>query len=472
MLTVQKSQTFTRVRPLVAASLLLLLAGTVHAGTLVDPFSDFSKIANHSVNWKLETDHPEYFNGSTSRLTRENATSAWIVYHESNITGFTIIASVWVPLRQPFHPLPLTAETSPDGTTWTSIAVSATPAGQGTHVSDPASGSDGGFFPIEYSSANPIPPGCNYVRFTLGPGGPGIPVFVLGAWTPELQEITITYGDALAPEGGGSAESSLTLSAPAVRAATSTSSSVPPPTLTAVIAKPLDIRGGFTVLAAGDRACLEWLPIPQATRYRIDRSTDAGQTETVYDSNDAVTSFVDKGLTGGRQYCYRLIGFQPDGTVVGTENVSVTVVKEAVILYDPFSDWGETDSHSDNLGLLNVEGLGSCVQRTSSGTGSFVYNLPGTVSFAFAVAFSGDFAGQVSVDASPDGSTWMPVEIANTDPVACGSNHFETVCSPESELAGNTNYLRVNLSGDSATSNSPAIAAMRVVYGVAWTAHR
>ncbi|MGO8672441.1 MAG: hypothetical protein ACLQVD_13890 [Capsulimonadaceae bacterium] len=448
MSSVQASQTVSCVRATVATLVFLISTGTAGAATLVDPLNDFSQMAGHTANWTFRTDHPEYFGGKLSRLTRTDTNAASIVYHLQDIRDFRITTSL------AGSPVPTTVEVSKDGSTWASLTSTDSPGpisiGQGPD------GQQTAWRGVIVHPFAPIPPGCNYLRFTVGSGGGS-----QSSWTLQVEQVAIEYVD------GGGIQIAAAKPAPA-DAKTAAAA--------AVIVPPLEIPGGFTALGASDSASIQWLPIQSASRYAMNRSDDEGASYKPIATDVNSTSYVDKGLKANQTYSYQLVGLKDDGSPVATETVSVRPLKGVVLMTDAFDDWGQADSHTDNVAITRFAGIANCVTRTSTDFGSVVYNVPGALRFAFTTYLNGDAAGQVSVDASPDGQTWVPVRLVYTQPDQLDNGgHMATVWAPATDLPGGTNYVRINLLGNASLKDamdSPALAFVRVAYGASgpeWT---
>ncbi|MGO8672341.1 MAG: hypothetical protein ACLQVD_13375 [Capsulimonadaceae bacterium] len=428
---------------LILASFVVFVSGVAPAAAdvLVDTFTDFSKITSRTNNWKFSTDHPERVGNYQSRLSRTDANAASIVYHLQGISNFDVVVAVWG--QQMMQKVELSA----DGKNWY------TPLQGETRISD----QQYGFEVVDVPQLAPLEPGMNYLRLTIGPGVPGSDANGPFVWSPQVCKVSIAYSGAVLAVTTPSASAT----APAN---TGTPTAAPTPTV-----PELTIPGGLTALAASGSASIQWLPIPNASNYVLKRSDDGGASFKDVASNISLNYYVDKGLSSETGYSYRVVGQKSDGSPVATETVSVKPIHGAVLMTDPFDDWGQADSHSDNVQLTRFDGLVNCVKRTTTDFGSVVYNLPGTVRFAFTTYIAGDIVGQVSADSSPDGQTWSPVKLAYTEPVPFGdAGHYAAVWAPDADLPGGTNYIRINLLGDpnaKGAPDTPALGLVRIAYG-------
>ncbi|MGO8671237.1 MAG: hypothetical protein ACLQVD_07740 [Capsulimonadaceae bacterium] len=462
---------------IIAVLAAILFAAPSHAAVLTDTFEDYSKMDSHTGNWRIVTDNPQYFQGAQSRLVRTDAEAASICYHLTNIRDYRVFLHNY-GLNEP----PVLVELSPDGTHWTPQPSGDT--GNGFDSSGPSTSPSTEItfnltragvpnIPLFWSRIvvpkSALPQGANYLRLTVGPGVSGVNADGPFIWTPQLSQITITYN---ADNAGlvvpGNSESDAPAGVVEIPSPVAREQPATPPARVrpSVDVSSMSIPGGLTALAASDSAAIQWLPIQSADHYVIERSDDEGATFKPINSVTTSDYCVDTGLKAEQEYRYKLVGLTSDGTPLGKEIVSVTPIRGAVMMTDPFDDWGQADSHTDNLQLTRFDGLDNCVERTTADAGSVVYNLPGTVVFAFTTFFSGDLAGQVSVDCSPDGQTWEPVRLVNTPPVPYGAGgHFASVWAPARSLPGNSNYIRIHLVGLPGSMASPALAFVRVAYG-------
>ncbi|MGO8672342.1 MAG: hypothetical protein ACLQVD_13380 [Capsulimonadaceae bacterium] len=418
-------------------------AAPAFAGVLVDNFSDFSQITWRTDNWKFSVDNPARVGGFFSRLSRTDAKAASIVYHMEGIAGYDLILARW----RSGAAVPEEIDVSPDGKNWVTTVQKVVDI-----VEDEVTGRAG----MEVQHITPqdgISAGMNYIRVTIGPGVPASDANGPFVWDPQLCKMSIEYtGHVFEVQASA---------APTPAATSGTPQAAP-------TIPELSVPGGLTVLAASDTAAIQWLPIPSASSYAVNRC-DEGDSFKPVATGVSSNYYVDKGLKPNQNYSYRLVGLKGDGSPIATETVSVKPLKGAVMMTDSFDDWQQADSHTDNVDLAKFIGIANCAKRTSTDFGSVVYNLPGAVRFAFTTYLSGDIDGQVSVDSSTDGQNWTPVRLAYTQPVPFGdATHFASVWAPYNDLPGGTNYLRINLLGESgakASADTPALACVRVAYG-------
>jgi len=128
------------------------------------------------------------------------------------------------------------------------------------------------------------------------------------------------------------------------------------------------------------------------------------------------------------------------------------------------TDWSNIADHGENLSFDQAAGNVAVVRRTTADAQSLTYNLPGSVKFQANVYYQGSVTGQFSADASPDGATWTPIKIVNAPPSDIGGNWSVSVVSADGPLPSHTNFVRFNLSGQSAAF-SPEVGAIRITYG-------
>ncbi|MGO8673828.1 MAG: hypothetical protein ACLQVD_21025 [Capsulimonadaceae bacterium] len=444
------------------ALFLSLTPGPTRADILVDKITDFTHIESHTDNWKFASDNPQRFEGRTSRLQRTDGNEASIVYHFKGISNYDVYYTYWA------YPSPaIKIDISADGTTWY----------PNTWWDFNNHGISGiyDWRSEDLKPQNPLPGWVNYVRITIPAGVFKVVASGPSFWSPQIDQVTIAWsGDLVTVQGATKPNAEITSpgtpGTPGAPGAPGSSTTPTTPAAAPVEAPALSIPGGLTAMAASDTASIQWVPIQSASTYTVKRSDDLGVTYTPLASNVSSNYYVDKGLKN-QNYCYRLVGLKGDGSAVATESVSVKPIKGAVMMTDPFDDWSQADSHTDNMELAKYDGIANCAKRSTTDFGSVVYNLAGSVRLAFTTFFSGDITGQLSVEASSDGQEWTPIKMAYTQPEPFGnpnSGHFSSVWAPTSDLPAGTNYLRINLLGDpnqKTVADTPAIADVRIAYG-------
>ncbi len=142
--------------------------------TLTVPLADWSQTSSHSANWKFDNTNPQYFNGDTSRATRTSNTAETIVWHRFGVSTFS--ANVEFCCTSQFQGT-VTIETSPDGTTWTTLpTVSSTPVN---------TGNGGAWYSTVYTPNAVLPGGTNYLRLTFANDA--------NIWSPQLLQMSIVY---------------------------------------------------------------------------------------------------------------------------------------------------------------------------------------------------------------------------------------------------------------------------------------
>ena len=142
--------------------------------TLTDSLADWSQTFNHSANWKFDSSSPQYFNGDTTRVTRTTNTAETIVWHRPGVTSFS--ANVEFCCTSHFLGT-VTMETSPDGTTWTTLPTSSSPP--------TSTGNGGAWYSTTYTPNAVLPGGTNYLRLTFANDA--------NIWSPQLLQMFIVY---------------------------------------------------------------------------------------------------------------------------------------------------------------------------------------------------------------------------------------------------------------------------------------
>jgi hypothetical protein len=125
-----------------------LSAGT----TIVDELADWSRVFARSTGLRFDHSNPTLFNGDRTRLTRSAKKAQYVIYRLSNMTGFELKA---------YHAKGLGVRVygSPDGRTWTPIALGSTnPA--------PTVGGHGWSF-VELLPAAPLARGTSQLKIVL-----------------------------------------------------------------------------------------------------------------------------------------------------------------------------------------------------------------------------------------------------------------------------------------------------------------
>ncbi|CAH1217611.1 hypothetical protein PAECIP111891_04602 [Paenibacillus allorhizoplanae] len=142
--------------------------GTPPATPLVDPLSDWTKAYSHSTNMQLDSTSPTYFEGDTSRASRNNTSAGTIVYNKTGLTSFSAkIYEFGADLTK------VKFYSSPNGTTWTLI--------NSTH--DALVATQSNWYRTNFTNTGTIPAGTNYLKVELSS--------TFAPYDTELSEITI-----------------------------------------------------------------------------------------------------------------------------------------------------------------------------------------------------------------------------------------------------------------------------------------
>ncbi|MGO8673397.1 MAG: hypothetical protein ACLQVD_18800 [Capsulimonadaceae bacterium] len=424
---------------------LLGCAAVACADTLDDPLNDDQHLDSF-VNLRFDNTNPQYFQGDTSRITRQaDGNPARFVYHLPGIVGFRAAIYYWG------QPGTVEVYASPDKVNWSQVGVALD--GQ-TPTADT-------WCAATMIPSGALPDGTNYLEFAILSGEK--------SWTPQIGEVLIDFG----------AQSRAPAIPPALAPARSAPYSATPSPLAgragegAYSAQPGDpgndgpslaIPGGFTAVAASDQASIAWMPVPGAVKYTIRRGMSGASNYQTVASDLTSGTFTDRGLKPGHGYWYQLVAIRADGTGAGTQTMSVTPDPGAVVFNDPLADWSLVSDRTDGLAFSALPGSVSTIRRTKADAESITYNLPGATRLTFAAFFKGDVNGQVAAEASTDSCTWTSVPLINTTPVTVGNGLSAAVFASSKPMPANTNYLRIDLLG-TGCADTPSIGTVRAAYG-------
>ncbi|MCP2337600.1 hypothetical protein [Actinomadura rupiterrae] len=89
--------------------------------TFSDDLNDLSHVHAHSSGLALDKDNSAMFSGDPSRLKRTGWAPGWVVYKRPGLTSFVLTSYASGLMGK------VTAQVSPDGTTWTDIALASSP---------------------------------------------------------------------------------------------------------------------------------------------------------------------------------------------------------------------------------------------------------------------------------------------------------------------------------------------------------
>lgn len=134
---------------------------------------------------------------------------------------------------------------------------------------------------------------------------------------------------------------------------------------------------------------------------------------------------------------------------------------------DACDNFTKTYSHSSNVGLDTTNptyfsGDGSRFKRSSTATGSAVYNVAGSASFSAKIyKFSNSDLTKVKFYSSPTGTTWTLVTSSYTTPTATAGGWYATTFTPAAVLPAGTSYLKVEFS-DTLYAYSPQLGQITI----------
>ncbi|MGO8673396.1 MAG: hypothetical protein ACLQVD_18795 [Capsulimonadaceae bacterium] len=418
--------------------LLAMLAATVaradNYSILNDPLDNWNVVAWHSQGLTFDTSNPQWFDSDTSRVKRTEDGQEGFYYHTPGAVRVVCIIYYFEQLGE------TDLYGSSDGQSWTPITSHFWPKTSGP-------GWNSGMLEAKNFGSD-----CNYIGIRIISGSQ--------VYSPQIGSVQIIYdpnsiGPATAP------------TLPIVTSPVVQPLDTPKPDTPPAPARPVqrsDVPGGLTVMAAGGLASVDWLSVPGASKYRLSRGPEPTSFHVIA-ADITGTHVRDQGLKPGVAYYYVLTALKADGSVATSEDVRVVPDHDGVVFDDPLTDWSLCADHTDNLELAKGYDGEPCVRRTKTTPESVEYNLPGAERLAVTVSYQGDLTSQFTVDASPDGAEWASVPVTNSTPVPTGTNTFVAVCTTKGALPSNTNFLRINLAGDTAT-NSPAISNIRLTYGL------
>lgn len=142
--------------------------GTPPPTPLVDNLTDWSSSFSHSANMILDSTSPEYFEGDTSRASRNTTGTGTIVYNKTGLTSFSAkIYEFGADLTK------VKFYSSPDGSTWTLIG--------STH--DTLVATQSNWYRTNFTNSGTIPAGTNYLKVELSS--------TFAPYDTELSQITI-----------------------------------------------------------------------------------------------------------------------------------------------------------------------------------------------------------------------------------------------------------------------------------------
>jgi hypothetical protein len=122
---------------------------------------------------------------------------------------------------------------------------------------------------------------------------------------------------------------------------------------------------------------------------------------------------------------------------------------------DPLNNWNVIHSRSANWAFAtstpaNFEGDASRARRTTTaGTQELVYNFSSISHFGVKLYYNYTLDATLTFYTSADGTTWMPLSPAVTNPIATTGNWYRVTYSSASPLPYGTNYLKIVVSGGS-----------------------
>lgn len=138
---------------------------------IVDNLDDFSKIYTKTANMILDHTNPAYFANDNSRVSRSDGNTGTIVYHYTNISGFSAILykfSTSTDLTKVKY------YTSDNGTAWTLLT---------TTYSTPVATASG-WFQTTFTPVGALPAGTKFLKMELTD---------TGSWATQLGQINITF---------------------------------------------------------------------------------------------------------------------------------------------------------------------------------------------------------------------------------------------------------------------------------------
>ncbi|BBH22310.1 hypothetical protein Back11_36550 [Paenibacillus baekrokdamisoli] len=120
--------------------------------TIVDEFSDVSKVFSHSANWSIDGSNPQFFGGDASRIVRTTKTAENVVYHLSGIQSFSVNAYYFSGSTGVIK-----FYGSSDAETWTEIP---------SDYADPL-GTGSGWYGTVYTPSGALPSGIDYLKIEI-----------------------------------------------------------------------------------------------------------------------------------------------------------------------------------------------------------------------------------------------------------------------------------------------------------------
>jgi hypothetical protein len=389
----------------------MLLAGAVcstavKAEPVTDALDSWQMTAGHSPGLVLDNTNPNYFYNDNSRVKNGDSGVGSFYYHSTGMSSFAAFVYFWNNLGR------IEVYTSPDNVTWTPLTFNHTDITPTTQNS-----TDGWASARIYAD---VPPGTNYVAFTLR----GDPAHV---WTPQVGQVSLD----------------VVKNAPAI----------PGP-------------GGLSVVAAGSQAALAWYPTKGANSYTVKRRTAESKEFHTVASGVTSTTYNDDGLTNGSKYYYAVFADTEGGKSGESDEVLAVPAANSVVMADPLTDWSLTSAHTAKLEFTRLAGDVACVRRTANTRESFEYNVPGASGFTANIYSTGtDLTNSVSVESSPDGTTWSIVPTSLKLAAKADAGLFAAVCSPSGKLPSDTNYIRFVIGDDGLAAADPSIGQVRITYG-------
>lgn len=391
---------------ILVAIITILMTGNANASTLVDPLNDWSLTTGHSQQLAFDNTNVDYFYGDHSRVKCNSGDSSTFYYHVAGARSFIAYSFFWDNLGG------VKAYSSIDGATWTEVSVTS----DAPQLTD-ATSTDWRYCQIRPSAS--LPPGTNYVAFTLQPDQSNL-------FTPQIGQVSITYGDE-----------------PVVDV------SVPGP-------------GGLMVAASAGSAHLDWFPVKDALSYTIERRTAAGKDYRTLASGIDDTSYVDSGLKQGVKYYYVVKARTPNGMTGPSEEVLASSTTEEGVFVDPLEDWSLAVKHSDDLAFGPLFGGAQTLRRTAKSDEFVEYKLSGATSFTVNVySLESDPSQEIVADVSGDDVNWNSVRVTFKHTAGIGDNWYGSVCTPVDRLPAGSNYIRFRLTS-TAAADSPQLAQVRL----------
>ncbi|THF73752.1 sugar-binding protein [Cohnella fermenti] len=142
------------------------------AAAIDDPLNDASKAYAYSTNWVFDTTNPTYFGGDSSRVTRSNLSTGYLVYRLAGMLEFSAVVHKYAASTGTVK-----FYTSPDNSTWTQAA---------TVNSAPVVTGNASWSSSTYEQASALPSNAEYLKVELSGD--------YGNWHLQIGSVTVSDG--------------------------------------------------------------------------------------------------------------------------------------------------------------------------------------------------------------------------------------------------------------------------------------